>query len=319
LGHARSFLLAWWSARSRGGRVVLRLEDLDAQRCRDDYVDACLRDLEWLGLDWDGEPLRQSADLEPYRAAVARLLAEGAAYRCWCTRAEIAAVAAPQEGAREMRYPGICRDRGDPPADRPAGVRVRAPDAPVVVCDRAAGTAAFDVGGEVGDFLIQRRDGVYAYQLAVVVDDARQGVTEVLRGVDLLPSAARQQHLYGLLGLRVPVWFHVPLVHDESGRRLAKRRGAASLSALRDGGVDPRALVAWAARSAGQACDERATAGEVARHFDARALPTTAHVLRSAEWSDVDRGPGAPDREDSAHSAPARFEGDRTGNPEGPG
>ena len=277
LGHARSFLLAWWSVRARGGRVVLRIEDLDRARCREQYVDACLADLEWLGLDWDGPVLRQSEDTTPYAEACAQLLAADQAYACICTRAEIAA--APHETDAAGRYPGTCAgrwaslDEARRDAGREPCLRVRAPEGVITVADDLAGTHSFDVAAEAGDFMIRRRDGVFAYQLAVVVDDARQGVTEVLRGDDLLSSAARQQHLFGLLGLRAPAWVHVPLVEDEHGERLAKRRGSQSLTALREGGIDGRRVVAWAARSAGQACEDLATAAEIAAAFEPNAIP----------------------------------------------
>lgn len=282
-GHARSFLLAWWSARSRGGRVVLRIEDLDRARCKEELVDQCLRDLEWLGLDWDGEPVRQSADLGPYAAACERLVAAGRAFDCTCTRAEVAAASAPHAGG-ETRYPGTCRDGAADPG-RPAGLRFRVQPGPVRVHDRLAGARRFDVGAEVGDFLLRRRDGTFAYQLSVVVDDAASGVTEVLRGDDLLPSAARQELLYSALGLPPPAWVHVPLVVDADGQRLAKRRGEPGLADLRRGGVDPRRVVAWAARSSGQAAGELATAGEVLAGFDLGKLPPGPVTAPEGRWA----------------------------------
>ena len=279
LGHARSFLLAWWSARSRGGRVVLRIEDLDTTRSRPELVDACVADLEWLGLDWDGPALRQSAGIERYAGACRRLLADRAAYACVCSRAEIAAASAPHVEDRETRYPGTCRGRWSSPeaalseTGRHSGLRLVVPEGRVPIDDRVHGTVAFDVDGEVGDFLIRRRDGVFAYQLAVVVDDHAQGVTEVLRGDDLLSSAARQAVLLDRLDLPRPDWVHVPLVTAEDGSRLSKRRGDLALTQLREEGVDPRAVVGWAARSAGQPADERARADEVAPAFDLGRLP----------------------------------------------
>ena len=285
LGHARSFLLAWWSVRARGGRMLLRMEDLDRQRCREEYVETCLRDLEWLGLDWDGPMLRQSTDLEPYAAACDELLRAQQAYPCVCTRAEVRAVAAPHASDGERRYPGTCRGAWAQPEQALAAtgrepcLRLRVTPGAVVVHDVLRGRHEFDVDAQVGDFMLRRRDGVLGYQLSVVVDDARQGVTEVLRGADLLPSAARQQLLYELLGHPPPTWLHVPLVADSTGERLAKRAGSASLSALRESGFDARRVVAWAARSAGQACDARATAAEVASGFDPACIPTEPVAL----------------------------------------
>jgi glutamyl-tRNA synthetase len=158
------------------------------------------------------------------------------------------------------------------------------PDGPIAIVDRLAGPCAFDVQAEVGDLLLQRRDGVWGYQFAVVVDDAQDGVTEVLRGDDLLPSAARQACVQSALGLPRPEWVHVPLVYGPDGERLAKRRGGGTLADLRAEGVDPRAVAAWAARSAGQPAPERATAHELLRDFDLRRLPRTAHALSPDEW-----------------------------------
>jgi glutamyl-tRNA synthetase len=277
LGHARTFLLAWWHVRSRGGRVLLRLEDLDRARNKPGADAECLRDLEWLGLDWDGTPLVQSADSAPYAAALTRLGETGRTYACACSRAEIQrALSAPHSGEGELRYPGTCRTRalsGTGTGAPALAVRLRVPAGDLTLEDGIAGTFRADVQREVGDFLLARRDGYYAYQLAVVVDDARQGVTEVLRGDDLLPSAARQWLLQEALGLAHPRWFHVPLVLDANGERLAKRRDDLALAALRARGVDPRALVAWAARSAGQECAERARADELLAGFDLARLP----------------------------------------------
>ncbi len=280
LGHARSFLLAWWSARSQGGRVVLRIEDLDVERCRPEYINDCERDLEWLGLDWDVGPRLQSDGLEEILAAANRLVEEGFAYPCVCTRGDIkASSTAPHEGETEWRYPGTCRgfyqSRSEAAAQsgRPAALRFRVEPGLVTVNDAVAGARTFDVFSDVGDFPILRRNESPAYQLAVVVDDARDGVTEVLRGDDLLASGARQQLLYRALDLPVPRWVHVPLVADDQGRRLAKRADDFSLHDLRLRGVDPRKLVAWVAKSVGCACDDTATAHEILPLFQLERLP----------------------------------------------
>jgi glutamyl-tRNA synthetase len=279
LGHARSFLLAWWHVRARGGTMRMRMEDLDAPRVRPGMIEAALRDLEWLGLDWDGAVELQSAGLEPIRAAASDLLERGLAYPCVCTRGELRAASAPHAGEGELRYPGTCRGRFDSlevaerRTGRAAGVRFRVPPGPVEIRDGIAVALSIDVETEVGDFLIGRRDGTPAYQLAVVVDDARQGVTEVLRGDDLLPSTARQWHLQRALGLPHPDWFHVPLVVDADGRRLAKRADDLSLSELRETGVDARAVVVWAARSAGLEVPDRARAADIVPIFDLAELP----------------------------------------------
>jgi glutamyl-tRNA synthetase len=274
LGHARTFLLAWWSIRSQNGRIVMRMEDLDGPRVRPGMADAALRDLEWLGLDWDGPVELQSDGMARLAEAVDQLVARGLAYACVCTRADVRrAQSAPQAGDVEFRYPGTCRDRfesleaAERESGRAAGFRFRVPEGPVEIGDAFAGTRAYDVGREVGDFPIARRDKTVAYQLAVVADDARQGVTEVLRGDDLLPSTARQWHLQRALGLPHPTWIHVPLVVDEAGRRLAKRADDLSLAELRQRGIDPRAIVAWAARSAGMPAPGRARAHELVAEF----------------------------------------------------
>ena len=291
LGHARSFLLAWWHLRSRGGRVVLRIEDLDATRLRPGMVETTLRDLEWLGLDWDAGPFLQSAEPEPAREALARLVAEGRAYPCVCSRREITAALSAPHGGGELPYPGTCRGRygsvqeAEAETGRTAGLRLLVPPGPVTVEDAFRGPLTHDVQAEVGDFLLARRDGAFAYQLAVVVDDARQGVTEVLRGDDLAPSAVRQWHVQEARGLPHPTWIHVPLVVDEDGERLAKRRGDLGLSELREAGVDPRAVVAWAARTSGQEAPDRAFAGEVAGSFDLARLPHEPVRLGEADVS----------------------------------
>ena len=258
LGHARSFLAAWWSARAAGSRIVLRSEDLDATRCRREYEQQLLGDLAWLGLDWDGDLLRQSDDLAPYHAALDRLEAAGHAYACTCTRRQILeALDAPHAAGDELRYPGTCRgryrDRRE--AERltgiAAGLRLALPSGALTSVDRLRGPVSFCPEQECGDFLLLRRDGMISSQLAVVVDDARQGVDQVVRGDDLLPSAVRQERLYAALGLAVPAWYHLPLVLDAQGRRLSKRGGAESLADWRQAGRDPRELVGWCAQTLG--------------------------------------------------------------------
>ncbi|QDU67488.1 tRNA glutamyl-Q(34) synthetase GluQRS [Engelhardtia mirabilis] len=257
LGHARSFLAAWWSARTQGGSIHLRIEDLDGDRCRPEFADAARRDLEWLGLDWDDE-LLQSTDLTPYQQAVERLFASGDAYPCVCSRTDIrSALSAPHATGGELRYPGTCRGRyasvaeAEAESGQPAGVRLLVPDGSFAIHDALAGEFRAEPAQECGDFLLVRRDGAIAYQLAVVVDDGRQGVTEVVRGDDLLPSAVRQSILQQRLGLREPRWMHLPLVVDAAGRRLAKRDGDPSLAELREQGVAATDLIAWLAQTCG--------------------------------------------------------------------
>lgn len=275
LGHARTFALAWAHVRKRGGRVLLRLEDLDQTRCRPELVQGVLRDLEWLGLDWDGSVLLQSERLDALRAAAARLEETGAAYACVCTRADLqSAASAPQRGVDEQRYPGTCRGRFESAAhaERASGrkpaLRFRVPPGELSFIDGIAGQRSFDVAQDVGDFVIANRAGVPAYQLAVIVDDAAQGVTEVFRGDDLLASTPRQILIARALGSREPAWYHVPLVLDAQGRRLAKRADDLSLSLLREAGTDPRAILAWVADSAGFDGPDRVSARELCDLFE---------------------------------------------------
>jgi glutamyl-tRNA synthetase len=273
LGHARSFLLAWLHTRSRGGRVVLRIEDLDQERCKPQYVEQARRDIAWLGLDWDGPVHVQSEHAAALHAAAAELVERGLAYACTCTRKEIAAALSAPHGGDEQPYPGTCRDRYRDAADARAqsglapALRLRVADGPIEFDDDVYGRQVHAPAREVGDFVIARRDGAIAYQLAVVVDDARAGVTEVVRGADLLPSTARQILLQRALQLSSPRWAHLPLVVDDAGQRLAKRTGAFALTELRARGVDPRAIVAWALQSSGLPAPERITAVEALPAF----------------------------------------------------
>ncbi len=293
LGHARSFLLAFWHALSRGGYLRLRIDDLDAERLRPGMSERALEDLEWLGLTWEGEVFWQSKRSDAYRAAASQLLAQGRAFPCVCSRSELERVqSAPHTEDRELRYPGTCRARfaSFEEAQRaPGGVAVRfqTADAPVVVVDAFSGRHEFDVQREVGDFVMVRRDGAASYQLATVVDDAAQGVTEVVRGDDLLPSAARQTLLYQSLGLAIPEWVHVPLVVDEQGKRLAKRNSPHSLLALRQAGVDPRAVVKWVANSVGIPSGERVRAGELVSEFRLERVPRGIPRLSAEAWAEI--------------------------------
>jgi len=289
LGHARTFLVAWWRARNLGGRLLMRLVDLDGPRAKPEFADAALRDLAWLGLDWDGPDYLQSTGLAEISAAAARLEEQGLAYACVCSRGDVRSLqSAPQQGDSEPRYPGTCRGKfasvalAEQESGKPAGLRLSVGNASVSIKDELLGERSFDVQAEVGDFLIAKRDRAPAYQLAVVVDDARQGVTEVVRGEDLFPSAARQRLLQQALGLPSVRYVHVPLVLDESGRRLAKREDDLSLQALREGGTDPRAIVAWAAKSCGIASAERITARVALIDFALAKLPHEPLILDAA-------------------------------------
>lgn len=279
LGNARTFLLAWLSIRSRGGTLLLRIEDIDGPRVKSGAMAGTLEDLRWLGLDWDGEVAVQSERLEHYAAAAGRLVAAGLAYPCICTRKEIEeAASAPHEGGDDGPvYPGTCRGRFPSPeaaeaaTGRPAALRFRVDAAAVPFVDGFVGPQP---GRVAGDFVIRKRDGGPAYQLAVVVDDAAQGVTEVLRADDLLPSTPRQLLLYRALGLREPRFVHVPLVVGSDGKRLAKRHGDTSLRHLRERGVPAEALVGWLAAACGlRPAGVRCTPRDLLRDFSLAALP----------------------------------------------
>lgn len=251
LGNARTFLVNWAVARQRHWRIVLRIEDLDTPRNKPGAIDQAFRDLEWLGIDWDDAPIIQSNDLNHHRAAMASLAQRGLAYPCELTRAQIeAAASAPQDdaggGGHELRFPPDLRPVIAPrPFDQQhTGWRFVTPDRAVTFNDDFAGAQSHRPIETVGDFIVWTVRGQPAYQLAVVVDDARQGVTRIIRGDDLLESAARQLLLYEALGLApLPRYCHLPLVKGADGRRLAKRHGDTRLSRYRDAAVVPERMI----------------------------------------------------------------------------
>lgn len=242
LGTARTALIAWKRARAAGGRFLLRFEDLDAPRVVAGAEAAMIEDLRWLGLDWDGAPLRQSGRLALYQAALDSLKASGRAYPCTCSRKEIEASASAPHGDEGPAYPGSCRAGVTHPGRAPSW-RFRM-DAPEPFADGVCGSQT----GLQDDFVLQRADGVFSYQLACAVDDAAQGVTEAVRADDLLGSASRQQALHKALGQASPAWYHVPLLLGSDGQRLSKRHGSVSVAAYREAGWTAqrlRDLLAW--------------------------------------------------------------------------
>jgi glutamyl-Q tRNA(Asp) synthetase len=256
LGHAYSALLAHDYARSRGGAFLLRIEDIDPGRSRAEHVDAIIDDLAWLGLAWDGEILYQSERLHIYAQALDRLKAAGLVYPCFCTRsaiaAEIAASAAAPHGPGGPLYPGTCRrlspdERAARAASEPHAWRLD-----VAAAATRAGTLYWNDGdteveaepGAFGDVVLARKDAPVSYHLAVTVDDAAQGVTDVVRGRDLYAATDIHRLIQALLGLPTPLYHHHPLLTDARGRRLAKRHGAPTLADLRAAGADPVALAA---------------------------------------------------------------------------
>jgi glutamyl-tRNA synthetase len=272
LGNLRTALLAWLYARAQGAPFLLRVEDLDEGRVRPRFEAEQLADLAAIGLDWDGEVVRQSERLDRYAAALEALDAAGALYPCWCTRAEIReAASAPHGDLPEGHYPGTCRrltarERAEREASgRPPALRVDAGAARVRFADRLHG----EQEGVVDDFVVRRNDGAYAYNLAVVVDDGAQGVGEVVRGDDLLDTTPRQLWLAERLGLPRPAHAHVPLVLGPDGARLAKRHGAVTLAdrvALGETSGDVRGRLA---ASVGLAeAGERPSPEELVARFD---------------------------------------------------
>jgi glutamyl-tRNA synthetase len=275
LGSLRTALVAWLFARSQSARFRLRVEDLDPQRSRRELEAAQLADLGALGIDWDGPVVRQSERLGLYREALARLAQLGRLYPCFCTRAEIReAASAPHDALPEGAYPGICAGlsgaerRRREAEGRPFALRLRAGGEPIAFEDRLLGRFA----GVVDDFVVQRADGVPAYQLAVVVDDAAQGVGEVVRGADLADSTPRQILLARLLGLPVPRYAHVGLVLGPDGARLAKRHGSATLADRDEPGT---VTLATLAHSLGLAAGRTRVGGvgELLGEFDPARLP----------------------------------------------
>lgn len=258
LGNLRTALVAWLAARSRGGRFLVRMEDLDRITASAEHEARQLADLTAIGLDWDGDVVRQSERFDRYEAAIERLSAQGLTYECYCSRREIReAASAPHAepgGRPELAYPGTCRDLTDAARrarrrERPPALRLRANDERVTVPDAVVGVYE----GRVDDVVLRRNDGVPAYNLAVVVDDAAQGVTEVVRGDDLLASTPRQVLLQRLLGLEAVTYAHVPLVVGPDGERLAKRHGAVTLTELATKGVRPNRVLDALALSLGLA------------------------------------------------------------------
>lgn len=292
IGNVFCALLAWLSARSQGGSMVLRIEDLDPQRCTSAYAAQLEDDLRWLGLDWDegglaaGEDYRQSRCTAVYRAACDALAAF--TYPCFCTRAELHAASAPHTADGRLLYSGACRALSSEEiarkcALRAPALRLHVPDQIVTFTDGVYGKVSEKLAQDTGDFLLRRSDGVYAYQLAVTVDDGRMGVTEVVRGSDLLSSTARQLYLHHLLGYAPPRYTHIPLLCAPDGRRLSKRDHDLDLGRIRAAQNDPAPLLGRLACLAGLLDrPEPLTARQLIPLFKVSRLPRTDIVLSPA-------------------------------------
>jgi len=288
LGNARTFLINWAIARLSGWNLWMRIEDIDGPRVKAAASQEALDILGWLGIEYDGEVMYQSHDLEPYRQAMRTLAARGLVFSCSLTRREIeAASTAPHEGDHELRYPPELRPRGPARHDfdkQAMNYRLLVEDETIIIEDQFLGRTEHNPSQEIGDFVIWTKRAMPAYQLAVVVDDARQGVTDVIRGADLLPSAARQTLVYRALELAPPRWWHLPLVLGPDGRRLAKRHGDTRLAAYREQGVRPERIIGMLATwcgigdhhepgAAGRGEPQEMSAADFRDALDLRTLP----------------------------------------------
>jgi glutamyl-tRNA synthetase len=285
VGNARTYLIAWLSARSRGGQVALRVEDIDSPRVKAGAAEQACADLRWLGLDWDDGPVVQTQRLALYEEALQRLRERELVYPCTCTRTDVErAASAPHAEHEGAVYPGTCAGRRSADADalagRPYCWRFRAGDMAAEFVDAFRGPTRVPAEELGGDFVVWKSAGTPAYQLAVVVDDAGMGVTEVVRGDDLVPSTPRQFLLYRALGLTPPAFAHVPLVVGPDGRRLAKRHGDTRLASLLAAGVTAErllGLLAWSCGWIDRA--EPVTARDLVPLFRLDAIPHAPFVL----------------------------------------
>jgi glutamyl-tRNA synthetase len=293
LGNARTFLVNWLLARQQNCRVVLRIEDIDGPRIKGGADMLAIEDLQWLGIDWDEGPVYQSHRMHLYREAILKLIDAGDAYPCVCTRREAhLAASAPHAEDGSAPYPGTCRGRFTSIDEaraanngREPAIRFRVPDETVDFQDVFVGRVRYDVGKQLGDFVIRKADGTPAYQLAVVVDDAAQGVSDVVRGDDLLDSTPRQMLLYRALGLSdlIPTYLHLPLVVGADGKRLAKRHGDTRLTTYRDRGISAERVVALLARWCGIGGLDHVGARDLISRFSLAKLPRAKITMTPAD------------------------------------
>lgn len=294
IGNARTALLAWLQMRKVGGTIVMRIEDIDQPRCKPEYVEQLLLDMRWLGLDWDEGPdiggpygpYKQSRRLDLYEEALRQLERDGRLYSCYCSRAQLMEIASAPHGlaGEGPAYPGWCRhlsesERKEREAKKRPSLRFILPDRPFHFDDLVLGPQSFPAGAG-GDFIVRRADHIYAYQLAVVVDDAAMKITDVLRGYDLLDSTPRQLALFEALGLEAPRYAHVPLIYGPDGKRLAKRHGAVNIADLRKAGVSPQWIVGCLAWMSGLIeRPEPVRCDELIDEFDLSKIPKQPVVL----------------------------------------
>ena len=282
LGNVFAALIAWASVRSRDGEMVLRMEDLDTQCTSADFAAVLREDLAWLGLDYDRETLPQSQRSDVYDRYFQQLQEQQLLYPCYCTRSQLHSVNAPHLSDGTYVYPGTCRNRTEFPADRKPAWRVKVTDKVWIVEDKVQGHYELNLATECGDMVVRRADGVYVYQLAVTVDDGEAGVTEVVRGMDLLSSAPRQMYLQDLFGFPHPEYGHVPMLLAPDGRRLSKRDKDLDLGELRKH-ITPEQLIGTLAYSAGLIDKKSAlSAAELAKEFQWKKLKGDSIYLDAA-------------------------------------
>ena len=269
LGNVFSALLSWLSAKSKGGQWLLRIEDIDPGRSRQCFADQLMDDLEWLGLTWDGNPVYQSERSEIYEHYFEMLRAQGITYPCYCTRADLLATQAPHESDGRVVYP--------------AATRLIVPDRDITFVDGHYGTQSVNLAHHVGDFIIRRKDGAWAYQLVVVIDDALMGVTEVVRGCDLLLSSPQQMYVAQCLGFTPPQFIHLPLLCNEQGQRLSKRDGGLDMGALRQHHTAPEIIGLLAHLAGLQSSPAPITPEELLPSFSWDCIPTVLSPVKESD------------------------------------
>ena len=302
IGGARTALFAWLYARHHGGQFLLRIEDTDRERSTAEATQVILDGLSWLGLEWDGEPVYQASRQAEHVLAVDQLIEEGHAYRCYCSKDELDAMREAQRAAgKKPMYDGRCRHRSDRPSEKPFVVRFRSPDeGETIVNDLVLGPVTFP-NAELDDLILLRTDGTPTYNLAVVADDAEMGITHVVRGSDHLNNTPRQIQLYQALGLPVPAFAHIPLIHGPDGAKMSKRHGAVAVTEYREKGYLPKAVANYLARLGWSHGDEEVFSpeqlielfdlkqvGKAAARFDQQKLDwLNSHYLRAAAPADL--------------------------------